>query len=543
MRLPFVFLFLVFNSVIFGQYSSADSLRGGYGAGRDWWDLTHYKLSVDFDFNLHTLYGTNEMSFTVTQSSEDKILQIDLQQPMELDSVVLYSQNKRLIDLPLSTSKKVGAAYLFPINLGRTIKLNEQFTTKIYFHGIPRTAKNAPWDGGAIWSKDENGKSWFTIACQGLGSSVWFPCKDTQQDEVDSVEMNYYCPADLVCVSNGKLSQKKEINDSKTLYTWKVNNPINNYCMIPYIGDYVHFSEIYQGEKGPLSMDYWVLNGNEEKAKKHFVDAGRTLKALEYWFGPYPFYEDGYKLVESPHLGMEHQSAIAYGNKYKKGYLGSDLSGTGVGLKWDFIIIHESGHEWYGNNITTKDIADMWVHESFTTYSETLFTDYFYGTEAANAYCRGLRRSIKNDKPIIGQYGVNKEGSGDMYYKGANLLHTIRTIVSNDTIFRSMLREMNAVFYHKTVTSKEIETFMSEKLNMNLKPIFDQYLRVKHPPTLQIKQKKNETKVRWIKCNKDFEMMLVTDHIPYLINTKWGTIPPDLTFDKNQYYFVKGKRK
>jgi aminopeptidase N len=263
MRLFTFFIFLGFNFLLYGQFSPADSLRGGYGAGRDWWDLTHYKLSVDFDFNLRTFYGTNEMSFTVTQSSEKKILQIDLQEPMELDSVVLYSQKKRLIDLPLSSSKKVGAAYLFPINLDRTIKLNEQFTTKIYFHGIPRTTKNAPWDGGAIWSKDANGKSWFTIACQGLGSSVWFPCKDTQQDEVDSVEMNYYCPADLVCVSNGKLSQKKEINASKTLYTWKVNNPINNYCMIPYIGDYVHFSEIYQGEKGPLSMDYWVINGNE----------------------------------------------------------------------------------------------------------------------------------------------------------------------------------------------------------------------------------------------------------------------------------------
>jgi len=543
MRSFTILLFLAINSVVYAQFSSADSLRGGYGEGRDWWDLTHYKLTVDFDFNLRTLYGTNEMSFKVVKTSNDNILQIDLQQPMIIDSVVLFSQNKRITDLPLSSSKKIGAAYLFPIHIGRSLIVNELFTTKIYFHGIPRTAKNAPWDGGAIWTKDMNGKSWFTIACQGLGSSVWFPCKDTQQDEVDSVEMNYYCPVDLVCVSNGRLSEKKMINDSKTRYTWKVNNPINNYCMIPYIGDYVHFSEEYKGEKGPLTMDYWVLNGNEEKAKKHFVDAGRTLKALEYWFGPYPFYEDGYKLVESPHLGMEHQSAIAYGNKYKKGYLGSDLSGTGVGLKWDYIIIHESGHEWFGNNITTKDIADMWVHESFTTYSETLFTDYFYGTDAANSYCIGLRKNIKNDQPIVGQYEVNKEGSGDMYSKGANMLHTIRTIVQNDSIFRAMLREMNDVFYHQTVTSAQIENFMSEKLQMNLKPIFDQYLRSKNPPTLQIKHKKNATIVRWTKCNKNFEMTLVTDHIAYLVTTKWGNIPPNLTFNENQYYLVKGKRR
>lgn len=529
--------------MVYSQNSSADSLRGGYGAGRDWWDLTHYNLTVDVDFNLRTLYGTNEMTFKVTVPAEKHILQIDLQQPMLLDSVVLYAQNNRLLNLPISSAKNIGAAYLFPIELNRMINKNEVFMTKIYFHGIPRTAKNAPWDGGAIWTKDSNGKPWFTIACQGLGSSVWFPCKDTQQDEADSVRMNYYCPSDLVCVSNGTLLKTKPINDSKTCYTWQVNNPINNYCMIPYIGDYVHFSEVYPGEKGPLTMDYWVLNGNEEKAKKHFVDAGRTLKALEFWFGPYPFYEDGYKLVESPHLGMEHQSAIAYGNKYKKGYLGSDLSGTGVGLKWDYIIIHESGHEWYGNNITTKDIADMWVHESFTTYSETLFTDYFYGTEAANAYCRGLRRSIKNDKPIIGQYGVNKEGSGDMYYKGANMLHTIRTIVANDSIFRTMLRDMNRIFYHQTVTSAQIEDFMSDKLKMNLRPVFDQYLRSKNPPTLQIKEKKNVTMVRWTKCNKNFEMTLCTDQLPYSVTTKWSTIPPDLTFDKNQYYLVKGKKR
>ncbi|WP_300665104.1 M1 family aminopeptidase, partial [Fluviicola sp.] len=267
---------------------------------------------------------------------------------------------------------------------------------------------------------------------------------------------------------------------------------------------------------------YWVLRGNEEKAKKQFQDAPKTLKALEYWFGPYPFYEDGYKLVEAPHLGMEHQSAVAYGNGFQNGYMGRDLSGTGEGLKWDFIIVHESGHEWYGNNITSKDVADMWIHEGFTCYSETLFTDYWFGTEAGNNYCRGLRKNILNDKPIIGPYGVQQEGSGDMYYKGANMLHTIRTIYGNDSLFRGMLRKMNAVFYHQTVTSAQIEQFMSTELGMDLSKIFDQYLRAKNPPVLQLKHKKGKVKYRWINCVKDFDMPIMNGNQKLECSSKWN---------------------
>ena len=298
------------------------------------------------------------------------------------------------------------------------------------------------------------------------------------------------------------------MNDGNTKYTWSVINPINNYNIIPYIGKYVHFGETYKGEAGNLDMDYWVLDSNLDKAKEHFKDAPRMMKAFEYWFGPYPFYEDGYKLVDAPHLGMEHQSATAYGNEYKNGYLGTDRSGSGWGLKWDFIIVHESGHEWFANNITAKDMADNWVHEGFTSYSEVLFTEYYYGKEAATAYVTGVRKRIRNDTPIIGPYGVNKDGSGDMYNKGSNLIHTIRQVINNDVLFRKILRGLNKTFYHQTVTSKQIEDYISKQSKINFSKVFDQYLRTTQVPTLEYKLNGYKLQYRYSNCIKGFNLPL-----------------------------------
>ncbi|MGV3611780.1 MAG: M1 family metallopeptidase [Fluviicola sp.] len=522
------------------QFTHADSLRGNYGKTRDWWNLKHYDLSVTFDIENKEIHGKNVITFSadaVKGVYMDRTIQIDLQQPMEIDSVF-----NGMLKIPAKNIQRDGDAYL--INY-QDAQYDDAEATKqqmtVYFHGKPRVAKRAPWDGGIIWTKDPNGKPWVTIACQGQGASVWFPCKDSQYDEPDKgVSMHYTCPDDLVCVSNGIFTGKELNNNGQATYSWKVTNPINNYCMIPYMGDYVNMHEHFTGEKGSLEIDYWVLRGNEEKAKKQFQDAPKTLKALEYWFGPYPFYEDGYKLVEAPHLGMEHQSAVAYGNGYKNGYLGADLSNTGVGLKWDFIIVHESGHEWYGNNITTKDIADMWVHEGFTCYSETLFTDYWFGKQDADKYCQGLRKNIMNDKPIIGPYGVNTEGSGDMYYKGANMLHTIRTIYGNDSLFRMMLRNMNKTFYHQTVTTGQIEQFMSKELNMDLSKVFDQYLREKHPPTLQLKYSKKKVKFRWINCVKSFNMPIMNGDQKLDCTSKWSSYPlgSSNSFELNKNLYV-----
>ena len=325
-------------------------------------------------------------------------------------------------------------------------------------------------------------------------------------DEVDSMKISVNVPKHLMNISNGRLESVDKKDDETTTYHWVVTNPINNYGVNINIGDYVHFSEVYEGEKGPLDMDYYVLRDHLEKAKKQFKDAPKMMKAFEHWFGPYPFYEDSFKLVEVPYLGMEHQSSVTYGNQFKQGYLGRDLSGTGWGLKFDFIIIHESGHEWFANNITYKDAADMWIHEGFTAYSENLFLDYYYGSEASADYVIGTRRNIQNDKPIIGIYDVNSEGSSDMYYKGANMLHTLRQLVNNDQKWRQLLRGLNETFYHQTVTTQEIENYMSEFSGINLTAFFNQYLRDIRIPKLEYSIENNELSYRWNNVVESFEM-------------------------------------
>jgi aminopeptidase N len=378
----------------------------------------------------------------------------------------------------------------------------------LYFSGKPVEARRPPWDGGWIWTTDEKGRPWISVACQGLGASVWFPCKDHQSDEPElGASLTIVVPTDLKGIGNGKLISTWPRGD-KLAYTWEVKSPINLYNIIPYIGAYCSWEEAFAGEKGNLQCQYWVLDYNLDKAKNHFRQVPEMLKCFEYWMGPYPFYEDGYKLVEAPHLGMEHQSAIAYGNRYFNGYRGTDLSGSGFGLKWDFIIIHESGHEWFGNNITTQDIADMWVHEGFTNYSETLFTECKSGQHAGEAYVQGIRRNIRNDKPIIGPYGVNKEGSSDMYYKASNMIHTIRTMMQNDEHFRQMLRKLGQTFYHQTVTTQQVEAFLEKESGLGpwMPAFFNQYLRTTQIPILQWQLGAGSITLNWANTVPGFAM-------------------------------------
>ncbi|MBU9935704.1 MAG: M1 family metallopeptidase [Ferruginibacter sp.] len=495
------------------DFTRADSLRGAYGPSRDWWDVLKYDLHVKFNIPDSTISGYNVIQLKALKKG--KVFQIDLQDPMMIDSILVRSNvdykprkfgTTSLIKVKAKDISKEGNAYL--INLGDTLQTNNVHYFFVYFHGKPRIARRPPWDGGLIWRKSRDFSPWVSIACQGLGASVWYPCKDHQSDEPDSAEMHITVPDTLMCVGNGRYRGKINNGDGTATYDWAVTNPINNYTIIPYIGKYVHFSEVYPGEKGKLDMDYWVLQENLEKAKEQFKDAPKMMKAFEHWFGPYPFYEDGYKLVDAPHLGMEHQSATAYGNGYRNGYRGSDLSGSGWGLKWDFIIVHESGHEWFANNVTSKDIADMWIHESFTNYSETLFTDYWYRKEAGNAYVQGTRKLISNDKPIIGTYNVNKEGSGDMYYKGGNMLHNIRQVINDDEKFRQVLRGLNKTFYHQTVTTRQVEDYISQQSKTDLSKVFDQYLRTTQIPVLEYKVEGNKLSYRYSNCVKGFNMPL-----------------------------------
>lgn len=525
------------------NFTHQDTLRGSNGIERAWWDVLHYDVNVTPDYDSKTITGKTTIRYKVLAGQRSDYLQIDLQKPLMVDSI--FYDNHLYINYPAKPYYNEGNVWHIPLPRST---VNSEHSISIVYHGQPREAIRPPWDGGWIFTKDAQERQWMTVACQGLGASVWYPCKDYQGDEPDNgATLTINVANDLTAVGNGRLISKTEIPNSKLAsYIWQVKSPINNYTIIPYIGHYANWSDTLQGEKGKLDLNYWVLDYDLAKAKKQFEQVKLMLRAFEYWFGPYPFYEDGYQLIEAPHLGMEHQSAVAYGNHFLNGYLGNDLSGTGWGKKWDYIIVHESGHEWFGNNITTKDIADMWVHEGFTDYSETLFTEYYYGKQAADEYVQGLRNNISNDKPIIGPYGVNQEGSGDMYYKGANLIHTVRQVINDDEKFRQILRGLNKDFYHQTITSKEVEDYFSQKSGKDLSKIFDQYLRTTQIPTLQLKVEDDKIKFRWTNCITGFNMPVK------LTNGQWinpttseqkikldGSNFSNVGVDKNFYINVK----
>lgn len=475
------------------NFTRQDTLRGSITPERVWWDLTYYHLDIKVKPDEKYISGKNTIQYKVLENNS--VMQIDLQPPLKITKAV---QNNKELNI-----RHDGNAHF--ITLKDPQKINDINSIDVHYEGHPREAVRAPWDGGISWKKDENGNHFIASSCQGLGASVWWPCKDHMYDEVDSMLISVNVPSKLMDVSNGRLRGVEQYGDTKT-YHWIVKNPINNYGVNINIGDYAHFSEIFDGENGNLDMDYYVLKDNLEKAKVHFKDAPKMMKAFEHWFGPYPFYKDSYKLVEVPYLGMEHQSSVTYGNKYMQGYLGKDLSGTGWGLKFDFIIIHESGHEWFANNITYIDIADMWIHESFTNYSESLFLEYYYGKEAGAEYVIGTRKGIQNDRPIIGYYHVNTEGSADMYPKGGNMLHTLRQLVEDDEKWRQILRGLNRTFYHQTVTTQQIENYMSEKTGIDLTEFFNQYLRTTKIPTLEYTIKNKELKYRWTNIIDKFDM-------------------------------------
>jgi aminopeptidase N len=341
-----------------------------------------------------------------------------------------------------------------------------------------------------------------------VGAAIWWPNKDTQSDEPDSQRVALTVPRPMINVSNGRLRSRRDNPDNTTTFEWFVSNPINNYAIAVAAGSYAHFSEEYDGERGKLSMDYWPLTYNLDNAQRQFAQARSVVQCFEHWFGPYPWYEDGYKLIEVPNTGMEHQSAVTYGNRYANGYRGRDASGTGLGLQWDFIIVHESAHEWWGNNITTRDLADMWVHESFANYSEGLYTECLSGKEAGASYVVGTRRGIRNDRPIIPDYGVNAQGSGDMYPKGGNMLHTIRQIVGNDEKWRSVLRGLNSTYWHRIVDGKEVEAYISREAGIDLSKVFDQYLRDVRIPVFEYAIQGDELRYRWTNVVPGFDMPL-----------------------------------
>jgi aminopeptidase N len=483
-----IFLMVVITPQLWSQkvtFTRQDTLRGSITPEREWWDLKFYHLDIVVKPTDSTISGSNTITYKVLNPG--LVMQIDLQEPLVITKAV---QNNNSLNFT-----REGNVYW--IKMADKQVPGSIRSIVIAYEGKPTVSTRPPWVGGITWSKDRNGLPFVASACQGDGASLWWPCKDHMYDEPDSMLISVNVPENLTDVSNGRLrSVVKHKNRTRT-FNWFVANPISNYGVNINIADYAHFSEIYKGEKGNLDCDYYVLKENLEKAKEQFKQVPMMLTAFEHWFGPYPFYEDGYKLVEAPYLGMEHQSSVTYGNGYRNGYRGTDLSSSGWGLKFDFIIIHESGHEWFANSITYKDIADMWVHESFTNYSENLYVEYYYGKDAGSEYVLGTRSNIRNDRPVTGIYNVNYEGSGDMYYKGGNMLHMLRQIVNDDEKWRAILRGLNKDFYHQVVTGAQIENYLSEKTGINLKTFFDQYLRDVRIPVLEYFVKGDKLNYRW----------------------------------------------
>lgn len=517
------------------NFTSQDTLRGSITPEREWWDLTYYHLDIKVDPDKKFISGKNTIKYKVLK--ENSVMQIDLQSPMTLLNA---TQNGNELNISHD-----GNAHF--ISLREVQNIGDVNSIEVYYEGQPREAIRAPWDGGISWKKDKNGNHFIASSCQGLGASVWWPCKDHMYDEVDSMQISVNVPSKLTNVSNGRLRLVERIGDTKTFH-WIVKNPINNYGVNINIGDYVNFSQVYDGMAGNLDMDYYVLSYNLDKAKEQFNQAPKMMKAFEHWFGQYPFYADSFKLVEVPYLGMEHQSSVTYGNKFKNGYLGKDLSGTGWGLKFDFIIIHEAGHEWFANSITTKDVADLWIHEGFTSYSENLYLDYYFGKEASAEYVIGTRKNIKNDRPLIGYYNVNKEGSSDMYYKGANILHTLRQLVEDDEKWRQMLRGLNRAFYHQTVTTQQVENYISKAFGKDLTEFFNQYLRTAKTPILEYEIEKKTLKYRYTNIVDGFDMPIqikINEKELWLFpNSEWKTLKEKskiefFEVDKDFYIYSK----
>jgi len=460
------------------SFTRADSLRGSLRPERTCFDVHYYDLDIAVDTLKKSITGSNTIGFVVV---EDFItMQLDLFENMKIVNILYGGKELRY----RREFNAVFVTFPEPMTQGTSGEI------KVNYYGQPIIAKRPPWDGGFTWQTDKNGNPWIGVSCEGIGASLWWPCKDYLGDEPDSMRIRCNVPTGLFCAANGNLELQERKTNGTTTFHWLVTYPINNYNVTLNIGDYVTLHDEYTAADGSvLSLDYYVLRDNKAKAKAHFTQVKPMLECYEKFLGKYPFWNDGYALVETPYLGMEHQGAIAYGNKYQTGYAGRDFSG--IGLDFDYIIIHETGHEWWGNSVSCKDIADMWIHESFCTYSEAIYVECMYGYETAMRYINAKKPSVGNKAPIVGPYGVNEEGDGDMYNKGMLFLNTLRHITNNDEVWWNTIKGMSdTVFAHSNIEYKDVVGFMGYRTGRNLAAIFEQYLKYADIPVLEYKLEK-----------------------------------------------------
>jgi aminopeptidase N len=501
------------------------------------YDLTYYHLDVRIDPSDSSVHGYNDITFTVVEPF--RRMQLDLFRNMTIDTITLDGGT------PLRYVRELDA---FFVETPELLKRGEGHTLRVYYSGKPQVAKRPPWSGGFTWERDAHGNPWVAVTCQGTGASLWWPNKDQQADEPDSMLISVTVPPGLEDISNGRLRAKALLADGWTRYHWFVSYPINNYCVTVNIGKYAHFSDFFVGPD-TLTLDYFVLPENLEKAKAHFGQVKGMMGCFSRYFGPYPFYRDGYKLVECPHTGMEHQSAVAYGNRYLGGYGGR--APAEVGLKFDFIIIHESAHEWWGNSVTAKDVADMWIHESFGAYAEALYVECLYGYAEALKYINGKKPGVGNSSPIIGVYNVHRPGSGDMYNKGQLVLNTFRSVLDSDSLWFATLRGIAESFRYQTVTADDIFTYIARSTGKDYQYFFDQYLKYPKIPVLEVSIVKKgidtRARYRWLADVKGFRMpvrVTMGRGIWGWIHptTEWQTVsvagmsPEEFDLEKDRFY-------
>ena len=500
----FLFFISLISLEIFPQdFNRSDSLRGNLSSFRSCYDVNYYDLNIVIDDKNKKISNSfNIIHFTALDTFQS--LQIDLFSNLNILSIEFENTL-------LSFTREHNAVF---IDFPRVILNDEILSFTVYYNGEPREAVNPPWDGGFSWENDNNTLPWIGVSCQGLGASSWWPCKDHQSDEPDSMKITCSVRKPLKVISNGNLINdtivyNKDLNSLTTKSSWFVSYPINSYNVTLCIGDYTHFNDIYVSQKDTLDLDYYVLSYNKKKAMEHFNQVKPMLACFEKYFGPYPFWSDGYALVETPYLGMEHQSAIAYGNNFLPGYNGNTK--FTAGFDFDYIIIHETGHEWWGNSITTNDIADMWIHEGFCTYSEVLYVECIYGYNAMLKYVNNQKKSVRNDKPIVGPYNVNARGSNDMYQKASLMLHTLRSVIDNDSLWFALIEGISYEFKHKNIDGIDIINYINLMIKRDFSTFFNQYLYNKNLPVLEYKIQSNSNNYsliyRWDAIN-NFKMRI-----------------------------------
>jgi aminopeptidase N len=482
----------------------ADILRGEYGPYRANNDLLSYHLDVRVDPEKKYLSGKNSIRFKMLKDGTR--IQLDLHSALNVDKILLGAT-------PLKYERDSGAVF---IDFPETLKTGREYTIDFYYSGNPvETARF----GGITFKEDTSGHPWINTACEDIGASVWWPNKDQWRDEVENMQISVSVPNDLVDVSNGRFIGKTDLGDGYTRWDWQVNYPINSYDVSMNIGNYQHFSDML----GDLTLDFYALPEDLEKAKTQFAQAKGMLEAYQHYFGEYPFIKDGYKLIEVPYAGMEHQSAVTYGNHFANGYLERDWTGVGISPRFDFIIIHESAHEWFGNSITAADRSDMWIHEAWATYLECLYVEYRWGKEDGLKYTNAYKKKVQNREPVITQRGINGTPPQDEYFKGALFINTLRSIVNNDDRWFKLIHDFYQHFKYQNIMTEDVVAYFNQQTGMNLTPVFDQYLRHTAIPILELKFQPADGTVsyRW-------KVDLPAFAMPIRVGSKdnWQTITP-----------------